>query len=354
MSAHTRVRRCSWLLPLALVLAFSSCQSGPDMLGSIVEKVDTPASADTKPVNFSVYPGDNAEAIAKRLEEAKLIRSVDLFRFIALYYGVDKDLKAGEYELRSDMTSSEIIARLTRGTVRSTTVTIPEGWRLEEVAQLLEKKGIFESKEFLKVTQEGKFDYEFLASRPPGGSLEGFLFPDTYRVPARFDAEGFINRMLKNFDVRFSPAMRQQASAKGMSIYEVLILASIVEREAVLATERPIIASVFLNRLRQGIPLEADPTVQYALAGNPDSVAKYGYWKTELTKADLEMSSPYNTYRHAGLPPGPISNPGLASIKAVLEPATTDYLYFVAKEDGSHAFSTTLEEHNRNVSNYRR
>lgn len=352
MSACIKSRPLLWLLPLALLL--SSCQSGADVVGYFVEKMDSPASTDSEPVNFTVKPGDNADAIARNLEEKKLIRSASVFRFLVQYYGVDKDLKAGEYELRPNTTSTEIIAKISHGTVRSTTVTIPEGWRMEEVARLLEKKGIFDTKEFLRVAQEGKSDYEFLASRPPGGSLEGFLFPDTYRVPSRFNAGDFINRMLKNFDSRLPAAMRQKASARGMSIYEVVTLASVVEREAVLASERPIIASVFLNRLREGMPLTACPTVQYALTADPDSVAKYGYWKAELTNADLEISSPYNTYRNVGLPPGPISNPGLASIMAVLEPATTDYLYFVAKDDGSHAFSATFEQHARNVRNQNR
>ncbi|MFH1485676.1 MAG: endolytic transglycosylase MltG [Chloroflexota bacterium] len=337
------------LLSLAFVLAFSSCQSGSDFLGSFVDKMDTPAGTDGKPVDFAVQEGDDAEAIAERLEEKKLIKSASFFRFLTLYYGVDKDLKAGEYELRPNLTSSEIIARLSHGTVRTTAVTIPEGWRMEEVAQLLEEKGVFASKEFLRVAQEGKFDYEFLASRRQGSSLEGFLFPDTYRVPARFKAEAFVGLMLKNFDVRFSFAMRQQASERGMSIYEVLTLASIVEREAVIAAERPIIAGVFLNRLREGMTLSACPTVQYVLGNDAENVARFGYWKSELAVADLELGSPYNTYRHSGLPPGPISNPGLASIKAVLEPTASDYLFFVAKDDGSHAFSITAEEHNRNV-----
>ncbi|MBI2910421.1 MAG: endolytic transglycosylase MltG [Chloroflexi bacterium] len=336
-------------MPPALAVLLASCQSGADVLGYFVDRLDTPASTDSKSVSFTVEPGDNAETIARNLEEKKLVKSASVFRFLVLYYGVDKDLKAGEYELRPSNTSSEVIAKLSHGTVRSTTVTIPEGWRMEEIAQLLEKKGIFEATEFLGVAREGKFEHEFLASRPEQSSLEGFLFPDTYRVPSRFNAEDFINRMLKNFDTRLPAAVRQKAAPQGMSLYEVLTLASIVEREAVLAAERPVIASVFLNRLRAGVRLAADPTVQYALTTSADSVAKNGYWKTELTSADLEVKSPYNTYRNQGLPPGPISNPGLASIMAVLEPATTDYLFFVARSDGSHAFSVTFEEHARNA-----
>ena len=135
-------------------------------------------------------------------------------------------------------------------------------------------------------------------------------------------------------------------------MHTVVTLASIVEREARLAEERPIIAAIFLKRLRQGMPLEADPTVQYALGSDPQSVAAYGYWKKDLTQRDLEVDSPYNTYRRTGLPPGPIANPGLDAITAVIRPAQTNYLYFVAKEDGSHAFAETLEEHLRNIELY--
>jgi UPF0755 protein len=160
--------------------------------------------------------------------------------------------------------------------------------------------------------------------------------------------------MLDNFDRRFAPEMRAEATRRGLTIHQVVTLAAIVEREAVVAAERPRIAGVFLNRLQRGMKLQADPTVQYAVAGPSPSRLAESYWKQGLTPLDLGVDSPYNTYRYDGLPPGPIANPGLASIRAVLEPEQTDYLYFVAKPDGSHAFARTLREHDDNVARYLR
>jgi UPF0755 protein len=160
--------------------------------------------------------------------------------------------------------------------------------------------------------------------------------------------------MLQAFENNVPPDMAEQAVEGGLTVHQVVTIASIIEREAVVPEERPIMAQVFLRRLREGIPLGADPTVQYAVAEDPASVAAYGYWKTELTRNDLEIDSPYNTYQNRGLPPGPISNPRVDSILAVLNPADTNYLYFVAKPDGSHAFASTLEEHQNNIEMYQR
>jgi UPF0755 protein len=205
------------------------------------------------------------------------------------------------------------------------------------------------------VRSGGDFDHDFLADRPEGvTSLEGFLFPDTYEFPSDATARDVIARMLDTFGQRFTPELREQARAQGLTVYQAVTLASIVEREAVLPEERPIIASVFLNRLRAGMHLNADPTVQYALGYQGEG---HGWWKRPLLLEDLEVDSPYNTYRHVGLPPGPICNPGLAALEAVVNPADTRYLYFVANDvagDGSHVFAETLEEHNANIAKYRR
>ena len=167
-------------------------------------------------------------------------------------------------------------------------------------------------------------------------------------------ATGVLNVLLAGFENNVPADLSAQAEEAGLSLHDVVTLASIIEREAVLPEERPIMAQVFLRRLREGIPLGADPTVQYAVAANPDSIQEYGYWKRELTRADLEIASPYNTYQESGLPPGPISNPRLDSMLAVVNPANTNYLYFVAKPDGSHAFASTLDEHQANIEQYLR
>ena len=314
------------------------------------EDVDAPASDDPTPIIFTVQPGETAATIATRLQRQGLIRDAELFRLLLRYRKVDEKLEAGDYQLRPDMTMDEIIARLQHGRFEAALVIIPEGWRAGEIAALLEERGIVNGQEFMELVQGGSYDYDFLRDRPQGSSLEGYLFPDTYRVPPRFNAADFIDLMLKTFDARFTSQMRQAAAAKGWTIHEVVTLASIVEREAIVASERPIIASVFINRWEAGMKLDADPTVQYALGYQEEGK----WWKTPLLLEDLQVDSPYNTYLNAGLPPGPICNPGLASIQAVLEPAETDYLYFVAVGDGSHAFAKTLEEHNKNREKYQR
>ncbi len=354
-------RRFSWLNLLTGVLAaavltgaFAMALRGTNRtLSTTIDGLDASARASAgEPQIFTVREGEGAAEIGERLERQGLVRSASLFRLLAAYYGVSGSLEAGEYELQGDMTTTQIINRLHRGLVKTEMVTIPEGWRLEQMAEALAKEGLFEADEFLEACQRPSFDYEFSVERPPGATLEGYLFPDTYFVSKEMDAPSFVGRMLQTFDRRFTTAMRQQAADRGMSMHQVVTLASIVEREARLPEERPLIAGVFLNRLTLGITLDADPTVQYALASDSADQAGYGYWK-ELSQEDLSIDSAYNTYRHGGLPPGPICNPGLASIEAVLDPEMTDYLYFVARKDGSHAFAATLEEHIQNVGKYR-
>ncbi|MBI4302363.1 MAG: endolytic transglycosylase MltG [Chloroflexi bacterium] len=317
----------------------------------IIHQLDRPSGDDAQTIPFAVQPGENATTIGKNLKKEGLIRSDGLFGLLVRYYGVDGHLESGYYQLSRDMTATQIIRRLGEGLVKPTTVTIVEGLRAEEIAEAL--RPFFDPQDFLKAFSEAPSSYDFLKDKPGGSSLEGYLFPDTYRLPFPAKATSFLGLMLQNFGARVTPDLRQKAEARGLSLHEVVTLASIVEREAVLPQERRLIAGVFLNRWRQGLPLAADPTVQYALAMDSASRAQYGYWKVELTEEDLAVDSPYNTYMHDGLPPGPIANPGLAAIEAVLEPETTDYLYFVAKKDGSHAFARTWEEHQANVSMYR-
>lgn len=307
-------------------------------------------------VVFVIEPGQSTAEIAENLAKEQLIPSAFAFQWYARFRGMDGRLEAGRYTLRSDMTMAQILETLTSapGPVEIE-ITIPEGMRLEQVAELLEEKGIFAAADFRAALQE-PYDYDFLTDRPEGASLEGYLFPDTYRIFNTDPPTRLVTLMLENFGTRFDTAMRRQAQEKGMTIFEVVTLASIVEKEAILDEERPLIASVYLNRLEAGMTLDADPTVQYAIGYN----ARQGRWWPELYFDELkidrlsDIDSPYNTYRYAGLPPGPICSPGLAAIQAVLWPADTDYYYFVAKGDGSHAFARTLEEHNANVAKYQR
>ena len=343
------------VLLLGLVAASSAVIVRPDLgesgIQSMIERYDMPLKAQSASVLFTIRPGDTSGRIGEDLERKAIIGNSTLFKMLVGYYGLDKDLKAGDYELSPSMTMTEIISKLHRGLVKATRVTIPEGWRLEEIADLVDRKGIFRKEDFL-AAMRGNYEYTFLKARPGPASLEGYIFPDTYEIRPIHTPTDYVDMMLSNFRSKFTPAMVELAGERGLTVHEAVTLASIVDREAARPEERPTIASVFLNRLRRDIRLDADPTIQYALGSNPANVARWGYWKAVLSRPDLDTSSPYNTYRNQGLPPGPIANPGLASIRAVLEPAKTEYLYFVAKGDGSHAFAATKEEHDRNVALY--
>lgn len=332
-----------------------------------IEESAAPAGA---PVFFVVEPGETATGVAERLESAGLIRDATLLRYYLRFYALDAALEAGEFTLRPTMTIPEIAQALSHALADEIELRITEGWRLEQTGDYLAEHREFgiHPNEFLLTaqtqapltTEEGGSAYatdaagagasSILAALPAEATLEGYLFPDTYRLPADASASDLIRTMLFTFGQRVTPEIRQAIAGQGLTLHGAVTLASIVEREAQLPDERPIIASVFLNRLVQGIRLEADPTVQYAM-GYQEATGQW--WKRPLLYADLEIDSPYNTYRYAGLPPGPIANPGLSSIEAVAYPAETGYLFFVldctAEQAGRHVFAETFEEHQANV-----
>jgi UPF0755 protein len=306
-----------------------------------------------EPVSVEVTQGESPAAIASKLERAGVIRSAAHFGVLAGLMGVEGNLRAGEYEMSRGMPTSVVIERLRENlTVPQFVLTIPEGWRWEQVAEHLERKGVATAADFQAALSATDYNAPFLAQRPPGATLEGYLFPDTYFFTVDATARDIVARLLATFNEKFPPELQAKTAEQGLTLHQAVTLASIVEREAQVASERPVIASVYLNRLKQGMLLQADPTTQYAIAADPASVAKYGWWKRDLTLDDLKVASPYNTYVSPGLPPAPIASPGLASLRAVIEPEQTDFLFFVAKPDGSHAFARTLDEHNRNVRQY--
>jgi UPF0755 protein len=325
-------------------------------LDSRAEQLAQPAGDGSLPVSFSVAPGETADSIAANLAAVGLLNDTELFGSYVRYHGLDSGLEAGDFLLSPQMTIPELANALTEGVLREVDVRLLEGWRLEEMANYLATVNAAEinADEFLAIAQrQTPFDlsgYDFLVSLPLDATLEGFLFPDTYRVPPDADAAYLVDKMLQNFGNRVTPAMRQAYGFYGLNVREAVTLASIVEREAVVAAERPLMAGVFLNRLAQEMKLEADPTVQYTLGYQSDTGK---WWKNPLYLDDLALDSPYNTYVSPGLPPGPIANPGLASLQAVAEPAQTDYIFFVvdctAATPGSHVFSVTYEEHLANV-----
>lgn len=286
-------------------------------------------------VTVLVKPGMTTQAIGELLYDKGLIKNVLMFRLVSKLERADGALQAGEYNFTKAMTVKDIIGKLVRGETAFKQFTVPEGFTIDQIAALLEEKKLAPAAKF-KEYAAGYAPYDYIN---PAANVkykaEGFLFPDTYRVAAGTSPDQFARVMAVQFDKQFTPAMRQRAAELGLSVREVVILASLVEREAQVAKERPVIAGVFLSRLKQDMPLQSCATIQYIL----------GYPKPELTVADTEIPSPYNTYQNMGLPPGPIASPGLASIQAVLNAADTGYLYFVANKDGSHVFSRTYEEH---------
>jgi len=319
-------------------------------------ELNAPASNDPTPVNFTIALGELPTDVAARLQKQGLIENADLFVTLVKYKKVGTKIQAGEYVLRKTMTMDEIIEALQHGLAKIIPVTVLPGWRAEEIADYLATLGLknFNKDQFLQLVKNGKFDYAFLRDRPKNAppSVEGFLFPETYNVPVDIPIEALITLILDTFNARVTDKLRQEATAAKMTLYDVLTLASIVEREAVATNERPIIASVFLNRLKKKMLLQSDSTAQYALGYQP---ATKQWWKSPVTIEELTgVNSPYNTYRNVGLPPGPICNPSLASITAVIEPAQTEYLFFFSKGDGTHAFAKTYEEHQQNQQKYQK
>lgn len=316
--------------------------------GEIKQPVD-PGSEQR--IRFDVAPGETASTIGPRLEAQGLIRNASVFAALARYRGVDHALQVGEYELSPGMTMEEVLTELQHGRVRAVTVTIPEGWRMEQVAERLAEAGLGSKDEFLALMRRNDYPYPWLQDRPESAppGVEGFLFPDTYQFPTDATPVAIVDLMLRNFDRRVTPEIRRKLTTQGLSIYEAITLAAIVEREAVVPEERPLIAGVFLSRLDRGMLLQADPTVSYAKGFD---VASNRWWTPMLPEDAKEIDSPYNTFLYPGLPPGPICSPGLASIEAVANPTHTNYLYFVSKGDGSHAFAETFEEHLQNMARY--
>jgi UPF0755 protein len=325
-------------------------------LAANADALAEPAGNGFTPAPFTVMAGESADMIAANLVAAGLLNNNELFLNYLSYYGLDARLEAGEYILDPQQTIPDLAATLTKAVAREVDLRFVEGWRLEQMADYLvdNPTANIDAAQFLAIAQrQASLDltpYPLLAELPPTATLEGFLFPDTYRVPPDADASYLVDLMLRTFERRVTAAMREGFEAQGMTVHQAVTLAAIVEREAVVAAERPIIAGVFYNRLEQGMKLEADPTVQYPLGYQPESDS---WWKSPLYLVDLEFDSPYNTYRYAGLPPGPIANPSLSSLEAVAFPAETPFIFFVADCEaavsGSHAFSITYEEHLSNV-----
>jgi UPF0755 protein len=294
------------------------------------------AAKDDRSVIVKVKPGMTTGDIAGILQERNLIRDKNAFLFAAKRAGLDKSLQAGEYSLSRAMDVSQMIEMMSTGKTVYAQFTIPEGFTVEQIASLLAEQGLASKSRFLELAKNyAPFDKE--SSRPNVKyRAEGFLFPDTYRISKGASEEDILQIMANQFAKQFTPELQEQARAAGMSMYDVIVLASLIEREVQVAKERPMVARVFLNRIQLEMPLQSCATIQYIL----------GYPKEELTIADTQIPSPYNSYLHQGFPPGPVANPGISSIRAALNPVPGDWLYFVVDgKTGGHRFSKTLAEH---------
>ncbi len=310
--------------------------------------LDRPAGSPDAQVEFEVGQGETASQVLDRLQASGVLADRFLLHAYLRYRGLDVGIEAGRYRLSGAMTLRQLADGLQTASAPAAQLTVIEGWRLEQIAYALPQSGLAASPQaFLDAAHTRPQGYSFSALLPDPPTLEGFLFPDTYSLRPDAQAEQIVRALLDAFERRVGPDLRQGFALHGLDLYQAVTLASIVEREAAVAEERPIIASVFLNRLAAGMTLDADPTVQYALGLQPDG----SWWKSPLTSTDLQIDSPFNTYRYPGLPPTPIANPGLASLEAVAFPAETPYFYFRALCDGSgrHAFATTFEEHLQNA-----
>ena len=301
----------------------------------------SPTASTKEIVSVTIVPGSSTSVIAKHLATNNLIRSPLVFKLAVRYRGIGTQLRAGTYELSRDMPLTRILDELKKGQIEYETFTVPEGFTAKAIAELWEESGLGKTETFRSAMKSTELLEKYL---PEGISAEGYLFPDTYKFAKGSSAETVVQMMLAESDKRWTETLAEEAETLGLTRHQVITLASIIQREAGSGSEIPRIAGVFHNRLKHKWRLQADPTVLYAL-GDP---------KRLLTRADLKVQSPYNTYLHKGLPPGPIGNPGMASILGALRPEKTSYYYFVAIEKGKHHFSETLDEHNRMIRQIRR
>jgi len=315
------------------VLGFSQYAS------SLLEPVDVTG----RDKLIQIPPQSSTGQVAGILKEQGLIRSSQAFRIYSRYYNLDEKLKAGYYLLSPTKSTPEIIKILVHGKTASKSFTIPEGYTLAQITESLAEKGLIRETIFKDLLANGQFDYPFVKNLKGPGRFEGYLFPETYSISLDSTEKDIINVMLAGMDRQMAEIkFAEKARELNLSVHQALTIASMIEREAKKDQDRPLISSVIQNRLRRGMKLQIDATVEYALGGHREKI----YYK------DLEVDSSYNTYKYEGLPPGPIASPGRNSLLAAVNPAQTNYLYYVAKPDGTHAFAATLAEHNENKRKY--
>jgi len=336
--APKRPRRL-WLRALGGLLVLGAVVTG-SVVWAVIHALGPPAEA-AAPVRFDVLPGATLRSVAEELEARRVIRSALALRGIARWQGTAGRLHAGEYELSATWSAARVLEQMVEGRVITYPVTLPEGISASEIAARIEQAGLAPAAELLAVMRDPAAAAAFGVE---GTTLEGYLFPETYHLPHGLTARQIAKVLVEQF-LRTWREIEPKARARGMSMREVVTLASIVEKETGVGGERPLVASVFLNRLARGMRLESDPTTIYGIPN----------FDGNLKRVHLEdETNAWNTYRIAGLPPTPIASPGAASLRAVVDPAETDYLFFVSRNDGSHVFASNFAEHVNNVNRFQR
>jgi UPF0755 protein len=328
-----------WIRRLFLLLVVAAVILGAGGWWIYSQVIDPYRGYSEQEVFVDIPQGSSTGTIGDRLVAAGVVRDARTFQAALWISGRSRSLRAGEYRFDAPMHALDVIDKIARGDVYRRRLTFREGLTITEMAQVFEERGFGSAGEFRQAAENAALIHDL---DPAARDLEGYLFPETYALPRGTTATAVVAQMLDAFKNALTPEIRSNASAAGLSIRQLVTLASLVEKETGTAAERPLVAAVYANRLKIGMGMQADPTVIYALQ-------KAGRYDGNLRRDDLQFDSPYNTYRYAGLPPGPIAAPGKASLEAAAKPADVNYLYFVSKNDGSHVFAATLDEHNKNV-----
>lgn len=320
---------------LVLVLFLAGCgYAGSQGYDWVNYQVQTPTSARSQPVTVHITEGESPDEIAKDLLSKRLIRNKEVFVYYLRYTGARSRLQAGDFVLNRDMSMVQITEVLQQGHPSQVLLQLPEGYTISLMAQAFEKAGLGSAGNYVAAVSDPAWQYDFLKDRSPGASLEGFLFPDSYALDRSATARDLVKRQLDRFGAVFTPEMRAQAAQRAGSVFNLVILASMVEREVNRDPDRAQACSVYYNRLHAGQALKVDATVLYGV----------GKWHESVTQLELEHDTPYNTYLHEGLPPGPIANPGVAAIRACLNPPQTSYIHYFTDGRGVTHFSSTDAE----------
>ena len=331
-----------WFVAILFLLPAALGIPGVLAYNWVDHQLHQPANPANAKVRFVVPPGATFHEVADTLHRVGLIDSVTVFDFYARYKHLDRNVQAGAYQLSRNLNMVQILSALQTAIPDEVFATIPEGYTIKKTATRLDQGGMIKGSDYIAAAVAGPYNYDFLKELQPGTSLEGFLFPDTYLIPRNGTAKQLVTLQLEAFSKHWDDTRKTQATQRKLSALQIVTLASMIEREARFDEDRPLVASVIYNRLSAGWPLQVDATVLYAK----------GEWQASVTTQDRMIQSPYNTYLHTGLPPGPIANPGIKAIDAALQPAQTGYFFYLSDPQGHNHYAKTNDEFARLLKQY--